>query len=418
MPPKRRPDVRALIAALLAACGASGGGNAAVVATACEGAACDARCERGELAACARAAELYYDGRSGHALDMARSFQYASRACDGGEPHGCTFVGLNHQDGLSAPWDPAKAIAAYEKACAGGAGTGCFNLATMYTGGHGVIADMAKGERYRAAAAVAWQKACDGAEPRWCTNAAFLLAEADGPDGPAPATMQKMRGLERRACDAKVLVGCVELARLTMQLGELAPAAYVDQLDRLCAQGEPTACTAAGGLVIAGERLPRDAARGIALYRRGCDAGDRDACAVLGVEELLGELTAPDKAAATRHLTMACDRADPRACTAIARSHAQGGDVAAARPLLARACQMGDGEACGVLGAMMAKGAGGPADPAGALPWTRAGCQQGFAPACDSLIEKSQALPVPPGLEAQVRREACGRGVQAACAAP
>ncbi|MCE9573607.1 MAG: hypothetical protein K8W52_10660 [Deltaproteobacteria bacterium] len=411
--------MRALVAAmLLAACGSSGGGTAAAVTTACDGAACDARCEGGDLAACARAAELYYDGKNGHALDMARSFQYATRACDGGNPHGCTFVGLNHQDGLSAGWDPAKAIAAYEKACRGGAGTGCFNLATMYSGGQGVTVDLAKADRYKRDAAAAWTAACHGSEPRWCTNAAFLMADADGKGGPSPATMATMRALEQRACDAKVLVGCTELARLTMQQGELAPAAYVDRQDQLCGQGEVTACVAGGALLLDGQRVPRDAARGIALYRRGCDAGDRNACEALGVEEGLGEFVAKDEAAAERHLTMACDRASPRACQAIAKVRARAGDAVAARALLERGCHMGDGEACGVLGAMIAAGTGGPADPAAALPWTRLGCQQGYGPACDSLIERGLDLPIPPEFTGQFYREACGRGVARACTPP
>jgi hypothetical protein len=403
-------------AAVLAACGSSAAPSpvASAPAPPCEGVACDDACAGGAIGACGRAAQLYFDGKNGHPLDMKRSFDFATTACAGGDALGCVLVGSHRQDGLGAPADPTAAIAAYTKACDAGAGVGCFNLASMYSGGQGVIADLAKAADYKRRAGVAWQAACKGAEPRWCTNAAFLLAE-DG-QAPTPTTQRAMRALDQRACDAQFLVGCVEVARLAVDLGELAPAAYLTELERLCTAGEPSACTAAGALLLDGQRVTRDPPRGIALWLRGCVAGDKDACEGLGVEEGLGELTPRDEDAAARHLGMACDRASARACQALAKLHARTGDDVGARGFLERGCHMGDGQACAVLAAMVATGRGGPADADAALAWSRAGCSQGHGPACDRLIELGADLPVPPEFKAQLRAEACTRGVTAACA--
>ena len=173
------------LAALLAACQSPAappprGGSPAPAEPAgpCGGPDCEARCTAGDPAACAHAAELFFDGKSGHPLDMARSFRLASRACDAGVMHGCFLVGYHHQDGLGTPWAPARAVAAYERACAGGFGTACYNLGSMYSGGQGIDPDPPRGKDYIARAGAAWKAACDGSEPRWCSAPAAAASSS------------------------------------------------------------------------------------------------------------------------------------------------------------------------------------------------------------------------------------------------
>ncbi len=308
---------------------------------------CEQRCAAGDAAACARAAELYFEGKNGHALDMARSFRHAARACRAGDAHGCMLAGYHHQDGLGTAWDPGKAVAAYERACAGGSGTACYNLATMYSGGHGVDSDMARANDYTARARAAWEAACKGGEPRWCTNAAFAM---DGDGEPSTATRQAMLALDQRACDAQVLIGCVEAARLKVELGELTPTAWIAELERLCSAGEPEACTAAAFTLLEGERLPKEPGRAIGLLGRACRAGEKHACLRLGIETQLGQVVAKDEAAALRFLAVACDRAAGRACFLMAAKHTARGDKAETVRSSRRACWMGQAESCGVLG--------------------------------------------------------------------
>jgi TPR repeat protein len=380
-------------------------------AAGCEPAACEGRCAGGDVAACARAAELSFDGKNGHPLDMAKSFRLAAQACAAGNMHGCLFAGYHYQDGLGTDWNPARAVETYERACSGGSGTACFNLGSMYSGGHGIDPDLARAEALFARAGDAWKAACDGDEPRWCTNAAFRMRG----DEPSPEIRRSALALDRRACAAGVLVGCVEAARSRTMLGELAPADYVAELQGLCDRGEPIACAEAGETLIIGKQAPADPARGIALVKRACEGGQKDACYLIGLASWRGELVAVDKTAAIDYLTMACDRAYARACAQLTDVFLDSGDEAKAIGFARRACQMNDGSSCGVLAAAYLNGRGVAPDERAGVDWARESCRGGFGPGCRLLIERGVALPLPADLKARVHGELCAEGVAAAC---
>jgi len=374
-----------------------------------------------EPEACTAAAELYFDGgvnlparqrvAGGHPLDHKRSFRYASAACEKGHAFGCALAGYHHQDGLGTEWAPERAIAAYEKACAGGAGVGCYNLASMYFGGHGVVADEARGEGYKAKAKVAWQAECDGTGPRWCTNVAYLLREED-----ARGNREKCLELDQRTCDHQVLVGCTEAVRDRLALGRIGATAMVTELDRLCRAGEPTACTMAGSALVAGsDGVTVDPTRGIALIVRGCEIGDKQGCALAGVEHGTGQLVTQDLAAADRFMVKACDRGLGAACMMVAKERVSRGEAAVGAAFAKRACQMGEREACAALSALYFAGSGVDKDEAAGERWAMESCRMGYAPGCRGLIEKGRELPVPPGLGERILREACAAGVARAC---
>ncbi|HEU5058585.1 MAG TPA: hypothetical protein VFU21_18760 [Kofleriaceae bacterium] len=377
-----------------------------------EAASPEAACQAGrDPQACVAAAELYFDGKGGHPLDHAKSFRYASAACEEGHAFGCALVGYHLQDGLGTAWAPDRAVAAYQKACAGGAGVGCYNLATMYSGGHGVTADQARVDEYKAKAKAAWQAACDGSEPRWCTNVAYLLREED-----EKGNRERALALDQRTCDARVLVGCTEAVRDRFALGRIGATAMVDELDRLCRAGEPTACTAAGSALVSGSQgVAADATRGMALVVRGCEIGDKQACALAGVEHASGQLVTQNAAAADRYLTKACDHAMGAACMWIARDRVTRGEVEVGAAFARRACQMGEREACAALGALYLEGRGVAKDEAAGERWTTESCRMGYPPACAVLLERGRELPVPPDLHGRMVREACAAGVQRAC---
>ena len=382
----------------------------------------EAACEATrEPEACAAAAELYFDGGislparqragGGHPLDHARSFRYASEACEKGHAFGCALVGYHHQDGLGTEWAPERAIAAYEKACAGGAGVGCYNLASMYFGGHGVVADEARAEGYKAKAKLAWQAACEGTGPRWCTNVAYLLREED-----ARGNREKCLALDERACDHQVLVGCTEAVRDRFALGRIGATAMVNELDRLCRAGEPSACTAAGGALVAGsDGVTVDAKRGMALIVRACEIGDKQGCALAGVEHASGQLVPQDLAAADRFMVKACDHGMGAACTMVARDRVSRGEAAVGAAFAKRACQMGEREACAALSALYLAGSGVAKDEAAGERWAMESCRMGYPPGCRGLIEKGRELPVPRELGERILREACAAGVPRAC---
>jgi TPR repeat protein len=411
----------ATLAALLVACQSSGappsrGGPAGAgePAPPCAAADCEARCTAGEADACARAGELLFDGKSGHPLDMAGSFRHASRACDAGVMLGCFLVGYHHQDGLGAAWDPARAVAAYERACAGGFGTACYNLGSMYSGGQGIDPDPTRAKGYMDRAQTAWKAACDGSEPRWCTNAAYLVVG----ESPSPADLRAGLVLHERACRGGVLIGCIGVARMKRDLGELDGPAMVAELERICGRGEPESCTEAGRAVSLGLGVAVDRKRGLALFQRACDKGDEEACYLLGLSLASGEAGAADLPGARQALTRACDRAHGQACAALAGEALRRGDLAAGVSLETRACRMGQPDSCLVVAVATFAGRGVPASETNGVAWARQACRGGVPDGCRLLLDRGVPLPLPADLEARIRARLCEGGMAAACAAP
>ena len=372
---------------------------------------CEARCADGDGASCAAAAEKAFDGHNGMPLDLARSFAYATKACELDDGRGCALLGLHYQDGRGAPWDHARAIATYEKACALGAGTGCYNLESMYSGGHGAVVDRAKADALHAKARAAWDAACHGAAPRWCTNLAFLV-ESDGEI--TQAKRESALVLDVRACDAGVLVGCSQAAREQIELGKLEPTVYLARLEELCGRGDPGAC-GQGGLdaFLGAHGLAKDEAHGRALLRRGCDFGDNLSCyqaALAGVQH-----EPQDVDAITRDFAAACDRGYGKGCAAIGKDLLRRGLVAQAQPFAERACQIGEKDGCAALADMYLAGNGVPRDSTKGLAWAREACSMGDGDMCFTLIAAGLDPPVPPDVVPKLRADACKAGVASAC---
>lgn len=319
-------------------------------------------------------AEAAYNGWNGTPLDLAKSFAAADKACALDDSLGCAMLGLHYQDGRGAPWDHAKAVATYEKACALGSGTGCYNLESMYVGGHGVVADEAKGKLYREKARAAWDAQCHGSAPRWCTNLAFLEYEAPAPD------RGKIYELDKRACDAGVLVGCSQLAREQFETHVLAGAAYLAKLDELCTKGEPGACGLAGfALLTGGDGIAQDEAAGTARLIAACDQkGDALSCyeAAMAEEDLKrldGDID--------RHFAAGCDRGYGKSCVEIAaRLHPT--KPAEAIAYAERACMTGQVKGCAWAAKAYLDGDGIAKDEAKAKVWFHEACTQGNTAAC------------------------------------
>lgn len=363
---------------------------------------CEKRCDGGDAAECAKAAEAYHYGRFGRPLDPKRAIKYARAACDGGVGHGCTLLGLHFQDGVGTAWDPAKALEIYEKGCAAGAGTSCYNLGSMYSGGHGVTADPGRAEALIAEAQKKWTAACEGSEPRWCTNAAFGL--------PAEAAAERQR-LNKRACDHGVAVGCTGVVRGRRASGEIDAAIELAELEALCDKDEPSACAFVAAIRIAGPPELRDPVRGVAAANRGCDLGDTHACMV-GAEHSAG------KPAEVSFLERGCDRAFGAACSILGSVRGRSGDVAGARDAARRACQMGEARDCATVAGLALGSAGGEPDKAAGIRWATEACRMGHFPSCQLLIKlEAPELPVPPQMRRTLFERTCaGLAGNAACA--
>lgn len=368
---------------------------------------CEKACGPTNTAACTFAAERFFDGKDGWTLDHAKSLKLAKRACDAKDAFGCSLLGLHYQDGLGTAYAPKSAIAAYEKACKGGAGVGCYNLASMYLGAHGVTLDRAKGEAYQKEARTHWEAACKGSQPRWCTNLAFLEA----PDTKAPADAQERAlAFNKRACDAGVTVGCLEAARAKLELGKMDALAFVRALDKLCLQqNEYAACAVLAGLLALGENgIAKDGKRAVELLVRACDGGDKHSCFALGIEYATGKNTAQDFAATTRAFDRACDRAFSKACLAIAQDLASRKDYKRAADYARRACHMGNAEACGMMAQLHADGSGVAKSTSESTKWALDACRMAHTPSCGMLIKRDVfPLPIPPDKQKLYYEAAC-----------
>ena len=139
-------------------------------------------------------------------------------------------------DGLSAPWDPAKAIAAYEKACAGENMRACASLAAMLQNGRGVARDLARALTLDA-------RACDGGNALACNNGGWLLNEAAS-------------GLPRDAERARRFYG------------------------RGCELENPAACVNLGSIFQHGQDVPVDLGRAGSLYETACRMGFETGCSL------------------------------------------------------------------------------------------------------------------------------------------
>lgn len=369
----------------------------------CAPAECERACDAaGDAKACARVAELYWDGKNGQPYDPARSFRFATKACEAGDGFGCALLGLHYQDGIGTTWAPALAVAAYEKACKAGTGVGCFNLSGMYAGAHGVDRDQAKADELMKLAESHWLAACKGAEPRWCTNAAFLLRRTGRPSAFADAY-----ALDRRACDHGVALGCVEALVEALALDKIQGGAMIRELEKLCAGGEPTACSYLGSYL---RNVLKDA-RGLELVRRGCELGDRFSCERLGSMYEEGNDVPKDDAAKRRYFRMACDRAVPSACLSLARDAID--TLSPEAPDLARrGCQMGHAYACHIV-AELSFGIG---DAVAGVRWATEGCRMGNLDSCKRLVEHDAKLPViPVDVQQELYTNACRAQHEPAC---
>jgi TPR repeat protein len=394
----------------MVACQPGARGGAASVGRAaaepCAPAECERACQdRGEIKACTRAAELYWDGANGHPFDPKRSFRYATRGCDSGDGLACTILGQQRENGIGTEWAPKLAVADYDKACAAGAGLGCALLGAMYFRGHGVDADPEKVLAYVERARTLWSAACQGEEPRWCTHAALLVGSGADAERLAQA-------YNRRACDHGIARGCVRVLDAQLEFGTAERSGVEGELSRLCHDGEPTACVRLARIEPA--QGDRDALRRAAeLTVRACKLGMSEACLEAGILFEAGEYVRQDDAAKQRHLGAACDRGRAEACLYLAQDAAtRGAPEREIERLDQRACELGNFEACS--DAM--RRASAQHDDVAAVRFATEACRMGGDDGCKELIVRDTELPVVPNYqELRYYHAVCDAGHAPAC---
>ena len=126
-----------------------------------------------------------------------------ARACELGDPGGCTQYGVSLTLGRGVVADPSKAATQFQRACDGGHGPGCAQLGNARLTGRGVSQD-------KVAAARLYDKACAVGEDVACTNLAAMKWLGDG----VPVDREgARRGLDA-ACGRGFAPACAQRERL------------------------------------------------------------------------------------------------------------------------------------------------------------------------------------------------------------
>lgn len=194
-----------------------------------------------------------------------------------------------------------------------------------------------------------------------------------------------------------------------------------------------TGCLILGVYYHLGAGVPRDLARGAALYRQACDGGLPEGCASLGQDLMAGLGGLPDPSGANHMFQRACDHGSADACArlgdnflvgvgvprdegrgvellrracdahnalgcewlGVAYGQARGvvRDLPRARQLETTACGLESPTACVTLGNMVREGVGGPRDVPQAAGLFERACDAGNPTGCERLAELDQADP-------------------------
>ncbi len=411
-------------------------------------------CDGGDMAACARLADVYSRGR-GVARDPVLAVTFARRACSMAPPRGCAVLAAHYLDGEGVALDTdhattladrhctagdmdscavlarlqtrridytdppglATGVALARRACNGRSALGCITLAAFYARGYGVALD-------RARALALYQRSCDSVEHLGCRvlGEMYLSAEARDRDE------ARGKGLLSAECDRGDLVACASLG-WTLILGAdrwlngtltydpssgwgdinapLTPGQTrgLRLVERACEGGERAECGRLARWYLS-DRSPREWARAVPLLGRLCEGGDPSACFELGNVFLpapLGQGDSPERPAANperalRSYERACTGGIGFQCLRLAERFARGTQVTAdprrVTEFHVRGCDALEPTGCALAARAYRDGTGVPRDPARAATLFQLACVDGLYETCSELM----ALPASPAI--------------------
>ena len=305
-----------------------------------------AACKAGSAQACAYEALQLMDS-SDRASDAVAA---AERSCELGNGSGCATLAFLYATGRFVKQDDRRATTLYGKACDLGDPQGCYNV--------GLMADDARGGPRDLARAVAkYQEACTLGSATGCTNLGFLYEKGSG------VRMDKLKavalyqhGCDGTSCQRSNLGGCVNVGRayrdgIGVEKDEAHAAEIfreacdrkLDPDDIHAAENSARACSLLGGLYIAGDGIPKDLEKGRELSELGCERGDSFGC-------FNAAAVATEPAKADHFLDLACKAGDAEGCFDLGVAYEKGRGVTADRKqaaeLYKRACALGFAQAC------------------------------------------------------------------------
>lgn len=337
--------------------------------TADDAVTCDAECIRGPAASCLASGSILERSRS-LPRDPARARAAYERACSYGVGAACTRAARRMREGV---YDAAKLYASFRRACELDDAEGCVELERLAARGVGIKADPEGARREL-------QRRCDAGLGSGCSALVELTSDAPG-----------KLALQEQACAHGDGAACLALASAeeTAAPAQRDGKRILERHARACELGAWDGCARAAAILDEGLfGVAPDRARAFTLFDAACDDGLDGACIDVGARLDLGDGVAQDRERGRALLASICGPA--RAfCFDRANAWALAGDPAHARlafDVLDASCdETGDARACGEAGDLLFVGVGVKADPTAARTRLAKACAGGERDACRSL---------------------------------
>ncbi len=206
----------------------------------------------------------------------AEAVAYLTKHCDGGDHAAvnCYSLARSYANGLFVEKNLARAIELFQRACDKGEPRGCSELGVMYDAGEGLAADAARAKKL-------FRQACDAGSGLGCNNL-FLLH-------PGKATKEELKyvlGRLRAICDLPDGDGetCATLGSLHMQ-GQFVKqddASAAGFFEKACGRDHAMGCNNLGACYALGRGVAKDPARAATLYQKACTLGSPQGCVNAG----------------------------------------------------------------------------------------------------------------------------------------
>jgi TPR repeat protein len=304
---------------------------------------CIAQCKAGNARSCAVLGQLVEFGVPNLIEpDKRLAERLYDLSCKAGSHFGCAL--------LANLWTESRryadALALATKACDAGEPAGCTTQGYMLTRGWGA-------EKNEALAFELYMRACKQREFVACNNAGVSVFFAKGNAKQDPPLACQMF---QRACEATSIIGCPNLALCNETGVGVAkdPKKALELYSDACQKGNPFACVWGGNMV---EQQNKDAAsKAVAFYERACDYTQQGYC--VSTSEIMTAL--PGQFSLDQIDRRACDGGDTRglACYNAGLLYERGvngvpKDLAKATRLFKKACsQFETKKACRPAGFM------------------------------------------------------------------
>jgi len=198
---------------------------------------------------------------------------FFARACPSSgpvEPSGCLNLNTAYAQGLGVPKDASLALTYARQACDHGLGVGCTRASMAKLTGDGVAKDVHAGMDEL-------DGACAKGEPSACKQ--LVSVYSGGIDVGVARDDTRARAYLDLACKAHDARSCALQSRVQKNDNtETSIAMSTGQLETSCSAGVLADCGFLGERALAGQGMPVDRPRGIALLDRSCKGGVARAC--------------------------------------------------------------------------------------------------------------------------------------------